>query len=536
MEDRPPVSYDYVIVGGGSAGSVIANRLSARPDLKVLLLEAGGRDRSILLRMPVAFRILRSRMLFDWGYSSEPEPHAAGRRIPAARGKVLGGSSSINGMMYSRGHPRDYDQWAQMGARGWSFDEVLPYFRRSERNWRGDTPWHGGAGEMSVSRMSRDDPLTQAIEATARRLGHPVTEDLEGQVAEGFGLPDLTTHRGRRASASKAFLDPVRRRPNLTVVTDAHVSRVVIERGRAVAVEYLRRGGPHRVEVAREVVLSGGAYASPQILMLSGIGPAEHLRATGVHVVHDLPGVGRNLQEHPLAAMGFKARRQFDFGRNLRADRIGLAAALWQLTGRGFLSSQPLTAAAFYKSRPGLERPDLENLFMPTDLNANVWFPGMMRRTQDMMTSLNVALHPESRGFVELASSDPLARPRIQFNLLAEPGDVALLRHSIRWTRDLMAEAPISEFIGDEVFPGPAAATDSQIDAYIRKTAATAQHPTSTCRMGDDAEAVVDPRLRVRGVDGLRVADASVMPTVIGGHTNAPAIMIGERAADFLLE
>lgn len=529
------LSYDYVVIGGGSAGSVIASRLSARPENKVLLLEAGGPDRSILLRMPVAFRILRSKMLFDWGYASEPEPHAAGRRIPAARGKVLGGSSSVNGMMYSRGHPRDYDQWAQMGAQGWSFDEVLPYFRRSESNWRGGSHWHGKDGEMSVSPMSHDDPLTRAIEATARQLGHPVTDDFESDLSEGFGLPDLTTHRGHRASASKAFLDPVRRRPNLTIVTGAHVTRVVVENRRAVAVEYLRRGLAHRVEVGREAILSGGAFASPQLLMLSGIGPADHLRSTGVSVVHDLPGVGRGLQEHPLVAMGFRAKRPFEFGKQLRADRIALSAALWQLTGRGFMASQPLTAAAFYKSRPGLERPDLENLLFSTNLNANVWFPGLLKRTEDMLTSLNVALHPESRGFVELATADPLAKPRIQFNLLAEVGDMALLRHSIRWTRDLMAEAPVNDFVGDEIFPGRGAASDADIDTYIRKTALTAQHPTSSCRMGGDAEAVVDPELRVRGVKGLRVADASVMPTLIGGHTNAPSIMIGERAADFLL-
>lgn len=527
--------FDYVVIGGGSAGSVVASRLSARPDLKVLLLEAGGADRSILLRMPVAFRILRSRMLFDWGYDSEPEPHAAGRRIPAARGKVLGGSSSVNGMMYSRGHPRDYDQWAQMGAQGWSFDDVLPFFTRSERNWRGGSRWHGADGEMSVSRMSREDPLTRAIEATAARLGHPVADDLEGEPHEGFGLPDLTTHRGHRASASKAFLDPVRRRSNLTIVTSAQVTRLVVEHGRAVAVEYVRRGVLQVAAVEREIVLSGGAYASPQLLMLSGIGPAAHLRSKGLAVQLDLPGVGQGLQEHPLTAVGFKGKKEFEFGRRLRVDRVALAALRWQLTGRGFIASQPLAAAAFYKSRAGLERPDIENLFFSTNLNANVWFPGLMKRTDDMLTSLNVALHPESRGSVELNSSDPFDKPRIRFNLLAEPSDLALLRHSIRWTRDLMAAAPLEGFVGDELFPGPGARTDAELDSYIRKTVVTAQHPTSTCRMGDDSAAVVDPQLRVRGCEGLRVADASVMPTVVGGHTNAPAIMIGERAADFIL-
>lgn len=527
--------YDYVVVGGGSAGSVVANRLSARPDTTVLLLEAGGVDRSLMLRMPLAFRLMRSKELFDWKFSSEPEPHAADRRIALPRGKVLGGSSSINGMLYSRGHPRDYDQWSQMGAQGWSYDEVLPFFKRSERNWRGETQWHGGHGELTVSRMPRADPLTKAMEATARRLGHPVTQDFEGETTEGFGQLDMTTRRGRRASASKAFLDPVRRRSNLTIITSAHVRRVVVEKGRAVAVEYAAGGAIHRAAVGREVILSGGAYASPQILMLSGIGPADHLRDVGVPVVVDLPGVGRGLQEHPMLAMAFKAARPFSFGKKLRADRVGLAAALWTLFGRGFMARQPMSAVAFYRSRPELERPDLENMFMPTSFDARVWLPGLRHRADDLMTSLSVALYPQSRGFVELASTDPYAKPRIHLNLLSEPADVQVLRQSIRWTRALMAEKPISDFVADEVLPGPAAQSDEEIDAYVRQTTVTSQHPTSTCRMGADPNAVVDAQLRVRGVLALRVADASIMPTLIGGHTNAPAIMIGERAADLIL-
>lgn len=525
--------FDYIVIGGGSAGSVVAARLSEHPEATVLLLEAGGSDRSLLLKMPLAFRLLRAKMLFDWGLESEPEPFANDRRVPAARGRVLGGSSSVNGMMYSRGHPRDYDQWAQMGARGWSFDEVLPWFRKSERNWRGASEWHGDAGPLSVSPMSRTDPLTQALEATARLAGHPVTDDFEGALPEGFGLPDLTTRRGVRASASQAFLAPARHRPNLTIVTSARVRRLVIEAGRAVGVDYVSGGDLHTARATEEVVLCVGAYASPQILMLSGIGPADHLRQHGVAVVADLGGVGQNLQEHPLAPMSFRAKKPFPFGDQLRADKVAGSALLWALTGRGMMGTQPLTSIAFHRSREGLERPDLETMFMPTSFDARVWFPGLRKRAEDRLTVLNVALTPGSRGSVELRSGDADDKPVIRFNLLSDPSDLAQLRYCARWTRDVLSQGPIADYVGEEAFPGAATRSDAELDAAIRATVVTAQHPVGTCRMGaeTDADAVVDPELRVRGVERLRIADASIMPTLIAGHTNAPAIMIGERAA-----
>lgn len=528
-------AYDYIVIGGGSAGCVVAARLSERSEIKVLLLEAGGADRSLLLKIPLAYSMLRNMPQFDWGYKTDPEPFAAGREIPVARGRVLGGSSSINGMMYSRGHPKDYDEWAQMGAQGWSYDEVLPFFKKSECNWRGEGAVHGGSGPMNVVPFKSREPAAQAIRETARSLNYHVLDDFEAGDPEGFSLPDATISRGRRSSASQAFLKPARNRPNLTVITGAHASRIVIENRRAVGVEYLKRGKTITVRADREIVLSGGTYASPQLLMLSGIGPADHLRDMGIQPVMDISGIGQNLQEHPLAPIGFAGKKPFYFSRSLRADRMAFSALRWMLTGQGTLSSVPLNTIAYLKSNAGLERPDIENIFVSTSLAANVWFPGIRKPAPDVLTSLNAALRPKSRGFVKLRSADPMTAPRIQFNLLQETEDLNLLRHALRWTRDFVRQDPLTEHVGDEVFPGADVQTDEALNAYIQTTVATVQHPTSTCKMGEGEDAVVDSTLRVRGIDGLRIADASIMPTLIGGHTNAPTIMIGEKAAAMIM-
>lgn len=417
-----------------------------------------------------------------------------------------------------------------MGATGWSFDDVLPYFKKSERNWRGETKWHGGSGPLEVSPIEGADQLTAAIHQAARQKGYRVLDDFEAGDPEGFALPDLTISRGRRASASEAFLRPARRRRNLAIRTGAHVTRIVVEGGRATGVEYLARGASKTARADREIVLSAGAIASPHILMLSGIGPAEHLRQHDLTVVADLPGVGRNLQDHICTPMTFRAKTPFAFGRNLRADRIAKAAVSWQLLGKGPASTIPLASIAYHRSRPDLERPDLENIFIPANMFAQIWFPGWRPPAPDMLTSLNVVLRPESRGFIQLASADPLAMPRIQYNLLAERGDMERLKQMVFWTRDLIRQPPVDAFVGKEAMPGANINDDAGLETYIRRTVGIGHHPTSTCAIN----AVVDAELRVQGVDRLRVADASIMPELISGHTNAPTIMIGEKAADLL--
>lgn len=527
-------SFDYIVVGGGSAGAVVAARLSEDATCTVLLLEAGPPDKSLLIRIPLAFRLIRQSALFDWGYSSEPEPHAEFRTIPAPRGKVLGGSSSVNGMMYSRGHPRDYDQWAQTGAIGWSYDDVLPYFRKSERSDRGSSHWHGTEGPVSVSRISKDDPLAQAVESTAAALGYPVADDFEAGSHEGFGLPDLTVGNGRRASTSSAFLAPARARSNLHIVTGAHVTRILFKKSRAIGVEYRVGGTLSRAHCAREIILCGGAYGSPHVLMLSGVGPADHLKQHGIEVVTDLPGVGSGLQDHPLVAMTFRCKQPLKLRRDIRADRVVLGALQWMFAGKGLLATQPLSSVSYYRSQPWLERPDLEFVLIPTSLDAKVWFPGIRKASEDLLTTYSCVMRPQSRGSVRLKSASADDRPAIQFNLLESSNDIELLRYAIEWTRELMSARPLSDFAGEEISPGRGVNGAEDIKNFVRSAVVTAQHPACTCRMGDSAESVVDPQLRVHGLENLRVADASVMPALIGGHTNAAAIMIGERAADFI--
>jgi choline dehydrogenase len=527
-------SFDYIVVGAGSAGCVLANRLSEDPKVTVLVLEAGKQDRNLYMHMPLGWRQIWRGPKHNWNYTSEPEPNVAGRRLNLPRGKVLGGSSSINGMLYVRGHPRDYDLWRQAGCVGWSYDSVLPYFKRAENNWRGETTYHGGSGPLAVTQTSVKNMRFEDVAAAARGAGFPVTEDFHGEQPEGFGIADLTVKNGRRASAARMYLYPAMRRPNLAVETEALTLRVVVEQGRAIGIEYRQHGKVETVRANREVILSGGTYNSPQLLLLSGIGPAEELRAMGIRPVLDLPGVGKNLSEHATTYMQFDTKEPITFLKELRFDRVVLAGVQWGLFRRGYLASQALSALGFVRSQPELERPDLQIFCNPVRLDAEIWFPGIRPAKGHRLEGHATLLHPESRGQLKLRSPHPSDPPRIFLNLLATETDRRTLRDGIRLMRRLYGTSPLRELISQEAYPGTSIESDTALDEHIRQTMEIMHHPVGTCTMGTHADAVVDPELRIRGIDGLRVVDASIMPMVPGGNTNAPTIMIAEKASDLI--
>ncbi|HET9628019.1 MAG TPA: GMC family oxidoreductase N-terminal domain-containing protein [Novosphingobium sp.] len=525
--------YDYVIVGAGSAGCVLANRLSEDPAVRVLLVEAGGSDRHPLVATPLAFYRVFQHREFTWAYQSEPEPHANGRVMPLWRGKVLGGSSSINGMTYTRGHPSGYDDWARLAGPGWSYDEVLPYFRRAERSWRGEGPYHGASGPLAITHVP-DDPFQQLVFETARNAGYAVVGDINAEQAEGFCAIELTVDRGRRASTAQAYLRPAIDRPNLTVLSRAHVTRVTIEHGRASGIAFLHRGKPGRASAACEVIVSAGAYNSPQLLMLSGIGNAEELRRHGIAVAADLPGVGRSLVDHVTVPSWYRLNRPLTLNRQLRADRAVLAALSWMVRGDGMVSRPPFSCWQFLRTRPDLSRPDVQSMFSPISPVSRLWFPGIRRATGEVFSASNTLLYPASRGRVTIRSADPVQPPRVLNNFLACNDDVLALRNSIKARREFCATAPMADHVEAELLPGPKRQTDEELDAYIRKTCSSGFHPCGTCAMGKDGAAVLDERLRVRGIDGLRVIDASAMPQIVGGNINAAVIMMAERGADLI--
>lgn len=527
--------FDYVVVGAGSSGAVIASRLTEDPAVSVLVIEAGGQDSHPYIHLPVGFPKASMMPTLNWGYESEPEPELNGRKLPLPRGKVLGGSSSINGMFYMRGHPLDYDEWRDQGCTGWGHAELLPYFRKLEHNWRGDNAVHGSGGPVSVSAIKSYRDTYELLSNTAQNLGYQAPADIDEAPYEGFVRGDATIDaKGRRSSAYRAYLHPVRQRPNLSISTRSQATRVVMENGKVTGLEYLKDGRQHLAQVNREVILSGGAYNSPQLLMLSGIGDREHLQSHGLDCCVELPGVGRNLQEHARIMLEYAAKPSRAFNQELRFDKAVTSVLRWGLLGTGPFASQINSCNMVFKTRPELARADIQIFGNPVRLDANLWFPGLVKGKPPSFYLTICLLRPLSQGRVELRSADPLAKPKIHLGLFSNPADFTPLCEAIRMARRLYGSEPQSLYTGAEFNPGADVSSDEQLTAFIRQMAGVTHHPVGTCKMGTCPDAVVDPQLRVYGVSGLRVADASIMPSIPGGNTNIPAIMIGEKAADLI--
>ena len=524
--------FDYIIVGSGSAGSVMAYRLAAAGHT-VLLLEYGGTDRGPLIQMPSALSIPMNMKRYNWDFETEPEPHLGGRRMATPRGKVVGGSSSINGMVYVRGHARDFDIWEEMGAAGWAYKHVLPYFKRMEASHGGEEGWRGLDGPMHMKRGSRLNPLYQAFIDAGRQAGYPVTDDYNGRQQEGFGPMEMTVHNGFRWSAANAYLRPARATKRVKLATHALANRILLEGKRAVGVEYVRGGKVHQVLAKREVIIAASSINSPKLLQLSGIGPAQVLKDAGIPVVHDLPGVGENLHDHLEIYFQVKCTQPITLNGKLNLLSKGMIGAEWALFQSGLGATNHFESCGFIRSAAGIEYPDIQYHFLPAAVryDGKVAFPGhgFQAHVGPMRT--------KSRGFVRVRNNEPENSPLILFNYMSHPDDWTEFRACVKLTREIMQQKALAPFRAEEIQPGAAVQSDDEIDAFIRDHCESAYHPTGSCKMGarDDRMAVVDPECRVIGIENLRVADSSIMPQVTNGNLNAPTLMIGEKASDMIL-
>ena len=525
-------SFDYIIVGAGSAGCVLANRLSEDSSNKVLLLETGGSDKSIFIKMPTALSIPMNTDKFAWQFHTQPEPHLDNREMHCPRGKVLGGSSSINGMVYVRGHAKDFDEWQQHGANGWDYQACLPYFKKAESFYLGENSHRGGKGPLGVNNGNNmENPLYTAFIEAGAEAGYSTTNDYNSAQQEGFGPMHMTVKNGVRSSASREYLDPIKHRSNLTIVTGALAQRVILDGKKATGVEYKLNGAVKTAKANKEVILSAGSIGSPHLLQLSGIGDTQALEKAGVEVKHHLPGVGQNLQDHLEFYFQYKCKQPITLNGKLGLFSKGLIGAKWLLTRKGLGSTNHFESCAFIRSKPGVEWPDIQYHFLPA---------AMRYDGRSAFAGHGFQVHvghnkPKSRGSVTIASADPTQPPKIVFNYLEHQDDIEGFRACVRLTREIIEQPAFDNFRGEEIQPGQQVQTDEQIDAFVRQAVESAYHPSCSCKMGEDDMAVVNSNTQVHGIQSLRVVDSSIFPTIPNGNLNAPTIMVAEKAADIIL-
>ena len=525
-------TFDYIIVGAGSAGCVLANRLSENPKHKVLLLETGGSDKSIFIKMPTALSIPMNTDKYAWQFNTEKEPYLNNREMHCPRGKVLGGSSSINGMVYVRGHAKDFDEWEAHGAEGWNYQACLPYFQKAETWYKGNDAYRGGNGELGVNNGNEmKNPLYTAFIKAGEQAGYDITSDYNGKQQEGFGPMHMTVKDGVRSSASREYLDPVKSRKNLTIVTGALVTKVVLEDKVAKGVEYVVNGKTETAAASNEVILSAGSIGSPHILQLSGIGDRDILEKAGVDVKHHLPGVGQNLQDHLEFYFQYKCKQPITLNRKLGLISKGLIGARWLLNRSGLGATNHFESCAFIRSKADVEWPDIQYHFLP----AAIRYDGKSAFDGDGFQVHVGHNKPKSRGSVTLQSANPTVPPKILFNYLQHPDDIEGFRACVRLTREIIAQSAFDDFRDGEIQPGEHIQTDEEIDAFVREAVESAYHPSCSCKMGEDEMAVVDSQTNVHGIEGLRVVDSSIFPTIPNGNLNAPTIMVAEKAADIIL-